>query len=205
MSALGDSAPLRLGRHIEVKHHTLMQQHCAGGHLSRASAQRDVGKELWEGVDMGQQRLLGPRLAATVVYLSQRMRMPRRKVQELLYELFGLQMSTALIDQILKQTARSVAPLQDELAEQLQAAVLMHADETSWPEFALRLWLWVLCCSHTVLYIIGTRTKEMFDNPLSIGFKGLFMSDGYTVYRQRPNRLRCWAHLIRAAPLSAGA
>lgn len=197
LSAPKDSAPLHLGLHIEVKRHTLMQQRCPCGHHTRARAQRDVGKDLWKGVDIGEQRLLGPRLAAAVVYLSQRMRLPRRKVQELLYELFGLEMSTALIDQTLKQTARSVEPLQDELAQQLEAAVLVHADETSWPESALRLWLWVLCCSHTVLYVIGARTKEMFDNALSIRFMGLFMSDGYAAYRQRPNRLRCWAHLMR--------
>jgi hypothetical protein len=140
---------------------------------------------------------LGPRLASAVVYLSQRMRLPRRKVQELLYELFGLEISTALIDQTIKQTARSMEPLQSELVEQLETAALLHADETSWPESAQRLWLWVLCCSHTVLYVIGARTKEMFENTLSAQFKGLLMSDGYGVYRHRENRLRCWAHLMR--------
>lgn len=114
-------------------------------------------RPLWEGVDIGEQRLIGPRLGATVVYLSQRMRLPRRKGQELLHELFEMEISTALIDQTLKQTARSVEPLQDELVLQLEAAVLLHADETSWPESTLRLWLWVLCCSHTVLYVIGAH------------------------------------------------
>ena len=150
-------------------------------------------------MDIGEQRLLGPRLGATVVYLSQRMRLLRRKVQELLHELFGLEMSTALIDQTIKQTARSIEPLQSELVAQLETAALLHADETSWPESALMLWLWlwVLCCSHTVLYVIGARTKEMFDNALSAQFMGLIMSDGYGVYRHRANRLRCWAHLMR--------
>lgn len=197
MSTPADTTPLRLGLQIEVTRHTLMLRHCACGHVTRALAQRDDGKHLWEGVDIGEQRLLGPRLAATVVYLSQRMRLPRRKVQELLYELFGLEMSTALIDQTIKQTARSIEPLQSELVEQLETAVLLHADETSWPESAQMLWLWVLCCSHTVLYVIGARTKEMFDNALSENFKGLLMSDGYAAYRSRANRLRCWAHLMR--------
>ena len=197
LSTPADSAPLRLGLHIEVTRHTLMRQHCACGHTTRAIAMRDEGQNVWEGVDIGEQRLLGPRLGAVVVYLSQRMRLPRRKVQELLYELFGLEISTALIDQTIKQTARSVEPLQAELVAQLDAAVLLHADETSWPESARLLWLWVLCCSHTVLYVIGARTKDMFDNALSAQFKGLLMSDGYGVYRHRERRLRCWAHLMR--------
>jgi transposase len=152
---------------------------------------------LWEGVSIGEQRLLGPHLAAMVVHLCLRMRLPRRKVSELLFEFLALEVSPALIDQAVKQAARSVAPLEDELAKQIEQAVLLHVDETSWPEKAELLWLWVLCCSHTVLYVIGGRTKEMFDNALSIAFAGTLMTDGFAVYRARLLRLRCWAHLHR--------
>ncbi len=34
---------------------------------------------------------------------------------------------------------------------------------------------------------------------LDSGFKGIVMSDGWVVYREYANRLRCWAHLIRKA------
>ena len=153
-----------------------MQQRCACGHTTRAQAVRADADSLWPGVDISQQRLLGPRLAATVVYLCLRMRLPRRKVSELMLELFGLQLSAALIDQTVHQAARSVAPLEQQLAQQLEQAVLVHADETSWAEAKLALWLWVLCCSHTVLYVIGSRAKEMFDNVLSTDFGGTLMS-----------------------------
>ena len=189
--------PHQLGLYIEVTRHVLTRKCCPCGHTTRAEAWRAEKDSAWEGVNIGEQRLLGPRLAATVVYLSLRMRLPRRKVQELLLELFGLELSTALIDQAIKQTARSVAPLEGALAAQLEEAVLAHADETSWRESAQALWLWVVCCSHTVLYVIGARSKEMFNNVLSPGFMGTLMSDGYGAYRSRLNRLRCWAHLLR--------
>jgi len=193
-----DTHTHQLGVYLEVTRHFLMQRQCTCGHLTQAQAQRaDDDKAQWAGVRIGEQRLLGPRLAATVVYLSLRMRLPRLKVQELLLELFGLELSTALIDQTIKQTARSVEPLQPELVRQLQVAVLAHADETSWPERTLRLWLWVFCCSHTVLYVIGARTKEMFECALGSSFAGTLMSDGYQAYRSTANRLRCWAHLMR--------
>ncbi len=191
------SIPAQLGIYLEVTRHYLMQRQCDCGHITRAVAERAGDDCQWEGVDIGEQRLMGPRLAATVVYLSLRMRLPRRKVQELLLELFGLELSTALIDQTIKQTARSVEPLQPELVKQLEEAVLAHADETSWPERKQHLWLWVFCCSHTVLYAIGMRTKEMFDNALGISFTGILMTDGYVAYRSMLNRLRCWAHLKR--------
>lgn len=189
--------PLILGARIEVTRHLLMQQTCACGHTTRAQAARADADVLWPRVHISEQRLLGPRLAATVVYLCLRMRLPRRKVSELILELFGLQLSPALIDQTVHQTARSVAPLEDQLAQQLEQAVLVHADETSWSEAGQALWLWVLCSAHCVLYVIGSRAKEMFDNALSTAFAGTLMTDGYAAYRARMLRLRCWAHLAR--------
>ena len=187
----------QLGLYIEVTRHFLMHRLCDCGHTTRALAWRAEDDSLWEGVDIGEQRLIGPGLAATVVYMSLRMRLPRRKVQELLLELFGLELSTALIDQTIKQAARSVESLQPELVRQLQEAVLAYADETSWPESKYALWLWVFLCSHTVLYAIGLRTKDMLNNAFGLKFMGLLMSDGYIAYRSTLNRLRCWAHLLR--------
>lgn len=189
--------PVVLGARIEVTRHLLMQQTCGCGHTTRAQAARADEDLLWPGVAISQQRLLGPRLAATVVYLCLRMRLPRRKVSELMLELFDLQLSPALIDQTVHQTARSVAPLENQLAQQLEQAVLVHADETSWSEAGQALWLWVLCSAHCVLYVIGSRAKEMFDNALSSTFAGNLMTDGYAAYRARALRLRCWAHLAR--------
>ncbi len=151
---------IQLGSYIEVTRHLLMQRHCNCGHSTRALASRAQKDSAWEGVHISEQRLLGPRLAATVVYLSLRMRLPRLKVQELMFELFALEISTALIDQTIKQTARSVEPLSVELVEQLEQAALVHADETSWRECAQALWLWVLCCSHTVLYVMGSTHQR---------------------------------------------
>ena len=195
--ALSPPAWAELGARIEVTRHLLMQQRCACGHMTRAQAARADEDLLWPAVAISQQRLLGPRLAATVVYLCMRMRLPRRKVSELMQELFGLQLSPALIDQTVHQTARSVAPLEDQLAQQLEQAVLVHADETSWTEAGQALWLWVLCSAHCVLYVIGARAKAMFDNAISTAFAGTLMTDGYVVYRARALRLRCWAHLCR--------
>ena len=192
-----DTAPPELGVRMEVTRHLLMEEDCTCGHTTRATAARADADALWPGVHLSEQRLLGPRLAAAVVHLCVRMRLPRRKVAELILEWFGLHLSAALIDQTVHQAARSVAPLEVELAQQLEQAVLLHADETSWSESGLALWLWVLCCCHTVLYVIGARTREMFDNALAADFGGTLMSDGCAVYRSRGLRLRCWAHLKR--------
>jgi transposase len=192
-----EGATGELGLRVQVTRHLLMQQDCPCGHMTRAHASAmDAGPD-WPGVKISEQRLLGPRLAASVVYLCVRMRLPRRKVQELLMELLGLSVSVAVIDQTLQQAARSLAPLEEQISRELEQAAQVYVDETSWPEARQSLWLWVLCCSHCVLYVIGSRAREMLDNALSTDFAGTLMSDGYGVYRERRRRLRCWAHLKR--------
>jgi len=186
-----------VGLQLRVTRHLLMQQRCTCGHLSRAQAHRAAEDPAWQGVEIGQQRLLGPRLAALVVFLCLRMRLSRQRVRELMQVLLALDLSVGLIDQTVQQAARAVAPLETSLVGDIERAALVHADETGWREAGQVLWLWVLIVPYTALYLIGARTAEMFDNALSTAFAGVLMSDGYGVYRARANRLRCWAHLLR--------
>jgi transposase len=189
--------PQAVGLQLVVTRHLLMEQRCACGHLSRAQPHRAADDPAWGGVDLGEQRLLGPRLAAIVVFLCLRMRLSRQRVRELMQVLLALDLSVGLIDQTVQQAARAVAPLEDGLVADIERAALVHADETGWREAGQVLWLWVLIVPYTALFLIGARTAEMFNNALGAAFAGVLMSDGYCVYRDRANRLRCWAHLLR--------
>jgi len=79
LAPLGTPEQDVLGVRIEVTRHHLMKQRCACGHTSRAQAVQVNEDALWPGVQIGQQRLLGPKLAAAVVHLCVRMRLPRAK------------------------------------------------------------------------------------------------------------------------------
>jgi hypothetical protein len=48
-------------------------------------------------------------LAGFIVMLAFRMRLSRRRIQELLESLFGLELSVGLIDQTIRETARLVS------------------------------------------------------------------------------------------------
>jgi transposase len=190
---------LHLGVRLEVTRHLLMQQRCACGHVTAARPHRVADdKALWPKVRLGEQRLLGPQLASVVVYLVMRLRCPRRKVQELLFDLFGLALSVGLIEQTVLEAGRAAECHDEALTRDLLEAVVLHADETPWLEAGTMLWLWVFCSLATAVYVIGPRTAEMLANVLSpANFCGVLMSDGYAVYRAFVNRLRCWAHLAR--------
>jgi len=187
----------QIGLHLLVTRHLLHASSCSCGHVTRAEHFKAQDDPLWENVELGQWRLVGPRLAATIVFLAMRMRLSRARIAEFFDELFGLQLSTGVIDETVREAGRCAAPLEDALVKDIEEATLLHVDETSWPEAGTLLWLWVFVGQHTKLYFIGSRSMEMLSNVLGEKFRGDCMSDGYLAYRHLPHRLRCWAHLLR--------
>jgi hypothetical protein len=194
---LAEREPAELGMRLICTRHTLYAVTCSCAHQTRAQAYRADDEALWEAVELSQWRLVGPRLAALIVYFGLRMRLSHERIKELLWELFGLALCKGTIGQTIREAGRAAEPLLDEIADEVQSAQLLHVDETSWPEGGQKLWLWVLVSSMAVLYAIGSRGKDMIDAILGQGFKGTLMTDGYCAYRDFAHRLRCWAHLSR--------
>lgn len=177
--------------------HQLYETRCACGHHNRAPHHQAQADSLWDKTELGEWRLIGPDLAALIVFLGLRMRLSRSRIQEWFDEWFGLHLSTGVLDQTLREAGRAVAGLEDELVGALLKSDVLHIDESPWKERGQLLWLWVFVTPHTALYYIAYRTTEILDNVLGGTFRGQLMSDGYQAYRHHPQRLRCWAHLLR--------
>ena len=109
-----------------------------------------------------------------------------------------MHLSIGTIHQTLHEAAAAVAPAEAALLADIQHSGLLHADETSWPQQEQRRWLWVFLTTTTTLYVIAGRGKATVTRVLD-GFTGWLMSDGWFSYRGYPQRLRCWAHLLRKA------
>lgn len=80
----------------------------------------------------------------------------------------------------------------------------MHQDDTGWRNSGQAAWLGVYCSSNTVLYTINTRhTHQEVLAVLGEAFKGVLVSDRYTVYDHakfaQTQQQKCVAHLIRNA------
>jgi hypothetical protein len=196
---LGAQPAGQIGLRLTVTRHALFEVRCGCGHASRAVPWRGPADALWDKVELGEWRLIGPRLAGVIVLLALRMRLSRARIRELLQALFGLSLSTGLIDQTIREAGRASEPLEETLVAEIQQAAQLHVDETPWPEAGTLLWLWTLVSASAVLYQIGPRSAAMLHNVLEERFHGLLVSDGYVVYRAWPNRLRCWPHLLRKA------
>lgn len=171
---------------------------CSCGHVTRAEPGRCDPEDEWK-VALSEWHLAGPMLVSLIVCLTQRLRCSRRLTQEFLSDWFGVYLCTSTINQCIHEAGRAIAPVEDQLAAEINEADLLHGDETTWKEAGQLLWLWVFCSNTVTLYLVGYRTKEIIENLLGNEFAGWLMSDGYVVYRDYLRRLRCWAHLVRKA------
>ncbi|HYQ92842.1 MAG TPA: IS66 family transposase [Candidatus Competibacteraceae bacterium] len=187
-------------RGLQVRHekHRYGEIACQCGHVNRSEPGRCPSDPLWT-VGLTEWHLVGPLLISLLVCLSHRLHLSRRRIQELLRDWLGIELSTSTINQCLHEAGRAVEPLEESLVEELQQATLAYADETPWKEGGQLLWLWVIITPTLCLDFIGYRSKEILANVFGEGFVGWLMSDGYQVYRQFRQRLRCWAHLRRKA------
>jgi transposase len=189
--------PELLGCQVTVTRYALFDAICPCGHITRETAHREPANSLYADVELSEWRLIGPTLASCIVHFRMRMRLSLLRIRELLLCLVGIPLSKGVLQKCIEESGASADPLEDELATSVFCESLVHIDETSWPQSAEKLWLWVFTSSLTVCYCIGGRTKAMFKNMLSKNYDGWLMSDGYHVYREYKKRLRCWAHIYR--------
>jgi hypothetical protein len=188
------------GIHITYTKHVFFETECTCGHHNRLEPYVIMPDLNWPKTQISEWRLVGPRLAAMIVLLSKRYRNSRRLICEFLSVFLGIELSVGTIDQTIRETGRSVEPLEAELIRELEEAALAYVDETSWKEAGKLQWLWVFKTLSVVLFMVGKRDHTIFCKLMLNGrFKGIVMSDGWVVYREYINRLRCWAHLIRKA------
>jgi transposase len=189
------------GLHLVLTQHRLLAQTCpACGHDNRAAPFRAppaIGD--WAGVELSAWRLIGPGLAALLVWVHFDLHLSVRRCRLLCLELFGLSLSVGAIAEAIHKAACACEPIPPQIQAEVQAAALVYADETPHFQSGEFLWLWVLACHHSVLYFIGRRTQALFRSHIGADFAGWLMSDGYAAYRDYAQRLRCWAHLIRKA------
>lgn len=180
--------------------HIFFETECECGHHNREEPYGAMPDVTWPKTDLAEWRLVGPRLAAMIVLLSKRHRNSCRLIREFLLNFLRLELSVGTISQTIREAGRSVSPLEEELIRDLEAAALAYVDETSWKEAGVLRWLWVFRTLTVVFFMVGKRDHTIFSKLLlNSKFKGIVMSDGWVVYREYVNRLRCWAHLIRKA------
>ena len=143
----------------------------------------------------------GPNVVAVVTLLIGVCRLGKRAVQQVLSDLFGLEMSLGAVIGCQQLGSDALEAPVAEARDFVRHATVKHSDETSWRQGAERakVWLWtVVTASVTVFAIQRERSTEAAQTLLG-KLGGILVSDRYSAYSfWRPwMRQVCWSHLIR--------
>ena len=142
---------------------------------------------------------IGPKTKALAVFLRYGMRVPYRKVRELLEVLFGMRFVPASAVGFDRAATLKGQPLYEDLKEKLRAAASLHADETSWREDGISHYLWYAGNEDLGLYHIDRHRSAEAARLVLGDFAGVLTTDGYAAYNavDAKDRQTCLAHLIR--------
>lgn len=142
----------------------------------------------------------GPGLHATVGYLTGRVGMSQREVQEVLAAVCRTEVSVGSIAALEQAVSTALAAPVAEAARYVQRQPVRNADETGWREQAKRVWLWISTTPLVTLFrVLTTRGAAGAKALLGEDFWGVVGTDRYGAYNWVDPRRRqlCWAHLKR--------
>ena len=150
---------------------------------------------------------LGPRLIAAGQYLHHGLGLPERTVPDVLHSLCGVAVTQSALNQATTRTTAAGTPMAtayQEIKTAVQAAPVVHQDDTGWRINSVQAWLQVACTPHQVLFQIRTRhTHQQLLELLGEAFQGSLVADRYTVYDHAAfttgKHQKCIRHVIRNA------
>jgi transposase len=173
-----------------VVEHRLVRLECSCRHVTTGPAP--------EGVTTAVQ--YGPRARAAVVLLSVHGTVAAKRLCEITASLLGMPLSTGTVTNLLARAHDGLEAFEDDLKVRLQAAGVVHADETGIRCEGQLKWLHVLCTPR--LTWLGVHDKRgraaMSDLDVLPGVTGVLVTDAlgsYTIYGAE--RALCGAHVLR--------
>jgi len=142
----------------------------------------------------------GPRIQATVGYVTGRLGLSQRDTEEVLQTLFHTDLSLGSVpaqeDQVSAALAEPVAAVETYVQQQ----PVQNVDETSWREKTKRAWLWINTTPLVTLFLVlTTRSAKGAHQLLGNVVQSIVGSDRWVAYNWLDplRRQLCWAHLKR--------
>ena len=146
---------------------------------------------------------IGRNTMGYVLYARYRLRLPLKKIQESLNDLYDFKISEGEIVATLKDAETLFGKDYAAITVLIQEAKAVYADETGWRMDGRNWWLWVFATTTGTQYVIeDTRGKGVPEKALGEKADRVIISDGYAAYQNLPgDKQQCWVHLLRAAKL----
>jgi transposase len=177
---------------IEITHHRIYKGWCA-----QCQRWHEAPVELTDQV-LGQGRI-GVRLASLIAYLRTVMRLPIRSLQDVLRQVYALEVSSGEIVELLHRIRAHAQSTLDALKQEIRGSPAIQADETGWREDGLNGYIWSVSTPQVRYYEYHhSRAGEVVKQLIGEEFAGVLGSDFYGGYNIHQGlHQRCWVHYLR--------
>lgn len=146
---------------------------------------------------------LGLRIMLLIAFLKLGLRLPSKKIVELMKTTYSLIISDGEIYKILEQLSEAFGQHYKELKKKIREAAVKHIDETGWPIDGKNSWLWIFINREVALYVVRKRRNS--ETPIAVLGKQedkVITSDRFFAYSKLARKTKCklqicWAHILR--------
>jgi transposase len=142
----------------------------------------------------------GPRLSATLSFLSGVLHASKRGVEQFVATVCGVPIALGTVSNLEAEMSDALASAHAEAKQAVQAAPAKNVDETGWKQAGKKRWLWGAATALVACFVIApTRGAVGLAALLGKKIKGIISSDRFSTYGPLKLGLRqlCWAHLKR--------
>jgi transposase len=175
---------------VEVTEHQAHARTCPScGHVTWAQIPQEI-----------RDHVCGPRLTATLSFLSSVLHASKRGVEEFVETVLGAPLALGTVSNLEREMSAALADAHAEARRAVQEAEAKNVDETGWKQAGNQCWLWGAATALAVCFVIApSRGAAGLAALLGKKIKGIVSSDRWSVYGQLQLGLRqlCWAHLKR--------
>ncbi len=158
------------------------------------------GHVTWAKMSAVAGQVCGPRLTATLSYLSGVLHASKRGIEAFVETVLGVPIALGTVSNLEQEMSAALAPAHAEAQQAVQDAAAKNVDETGWKRAGNRCWLWGAATALVACFVIApSRGALGLAALLGKKIKGIIASDRWSVYGQLKLGLRqlCWAHLKR--------
>jgi transposase len=145
-------------------------------------------------------RVCGPRLSATLSFMSGVLHASKRGIEEFAETVLRLPIALGTVSNLEQEMSAALAAAHAEAQQAVQAAAAKNVDETGWKKAGAKRWLWGAATAWVACFVITpSRGAAGLAALLGERIRGIVSSDRWSAYGRLKlgRRQLCWAHLKR--------
>lgn len=141
----------------------------------------------------------GPRFHGYVSYWKFGLGLTLGKIRKKLRDEYQVEVSTGELSEILKNTAKALDFLYQELGKMIRNQDCIYVDETGWRLDGDNFYLWSFSNDRISYFRIQkSRGSKLLIALLGKAFPGILISDFYSAYNTiKCRKQKCWVHILR--------